>query len=143
MPLVLRRFVRATENHASGRRDLRIRPDGGSRPRRHDDRPPAWPGVLCGLGTPAALWGAMTGDAPGVRVFTLGTLLALAGLPPEAYGERTARTEALRRMSFGGGRRVARRPVHAPRGAARGLTKHGPDHSHHPRTDTFRSRNPE
>lgn len=61
---------------------LRIRRATGSRPLREGDRPPAWPGVLCGFGTLAALWGAMIGDAVGVRIFTLSSLIALAGLPP-------------------------------------------------------------
>ncbi|WP_137989264.1 hypothetical protein [Streptomyces vilmorinianum] len=61
---------------------LRIGPAAGARPRPVRDRPPAWPGRLCGIGTLCALWGAMIGDLPGVRLFTVGAILALAGLPP-------------------------------------------------------------
>ncbi|MFG2757377.1 hypothetical protein [Streptomyces wuyuanensis] len=61
---------------------LRIRPAGGNRPRPARDRPSAWPGYLCGVGTLLALWGAMIGHLPGVRIFMLGLVLAMAGLPP-------------------------------------------------------------
>lgn len=61
---------------------LRVRPAGGMRPRPGRDRPSAWPGRLCGTGTLLALWGAVIGHEPGVRIFMLGLVLAMAGLPP-------------------------------------------------------------
>ncbi|GAA4919521.1 hypothetical protein ACFPM3_00340 [Streptomyces coeruleoprunus] len=54
----------------------------GNRPRPGRERPPAWPAYLCGLGTLLALWGAMIGFTVGVRMFVVGVMLALVGLPP-------------------------------------------------------------
>ncbi|MFE3494215.1 hypothetical protein ACFXOS_14110 [Streptomyces sp. NPDC059175] len=60
---------------------LRVRPAEGNRLRPLRDVPPAWPRYLCGVGTLLTLWGAMIGNLLGVRLFTLGLVLALAGLP--------------------------------------------------------------
>ncbi|HEY9374941.1 hypothetical protein [Streptomyces sp.] len=72
---------------------LRIADPSGARPRPAQVRPSAWPGRVCGLGTLGALWGAMLGGAWGVRLFSVGTVLALAGLPP-LIGRAAARVSA-------------------------------------------------
>ncbi|MFD4584765.1 hypothetical protein [Streptomyces sp. NPDC058434] len=88
---------------------LRIRPAGGNRPRPTRDRPSAWPGYLCGTGTLLALWGAMIGHLPGVRIFVLGLVLAMAGLPP-LLGRAAARA-AVRLTAHGRGRGDAARLI--------------------------------
>ncbi|WOX24322.1 hypothetical protein [Streptomyces solicathayae] len=61
---------------------LRVGPLPGARPRAVRERLATWPGRFCGLGTLFALWGAMLGGEAGMRLFILGTFLALGGLPP-------------------------------------------------------------
>ncbi|QNE77352.1 hypothetical protein F0344_24610 [Streptomyces finlayi] len=61
---------------------LRPRGTGGNRPRPLTDRAALWPGWLSGAGGLLMLWGALVSGASGYRLFVLGTLLALAGLPP-------------------------------------------------------------
>lgn len=70
---------------------VRHPPAEGNRPRPAGDRAPAWPAYLCGIGTLLALWGAMIGHLAGVRIFVLGLVLALAGLPA-LLGRVAART---------------------------------------------------
>ncbi|WP_175411451.1 hypothetical protein [Streptomyces sp. TRM64462] len=90
----------------------------GNRPRPGRERTPAWPGYVCGLGTLCALWGAMIGFQVGVRLFLVGVVLALAGLPPllgraaagiagRLTGGRRGRGDAARLL---GGRWAASRP---------------------------------
>ncbi|MGW8886424.1 hypothetical protein [Streptomyces sp. NPDC055749] len=61
---------------------LRPRGTGGNRPRPFTDRAALWPGWLAGAGGLFMLWGALISGTYGYRLFLLGTVLALAGLPP-------------------------------------------------------------
>ncbi|MFG2328695.1 hypothetical protein ACGFMM_03640 [Streptomyces sp. NPDC048604] len=103
---------------------LRIGEAEGARPRPESGRRAVWPGRLCGLGTLAALWGAMLGGAYGARLFGVGVILALAGSPPLA-GRAAARiAAAVTRRPEGdparlvGGRWAAAHPRVLARGSA-------------------------
>ncbi|WP_406860958.1 hypothetical protein ABZO31_11085 [Streptomyces sp. HUAS MG47] len=101
---------------------LRVGEAAGARPRPESDRPSVWPGRICGSGTLAALWGAMLGGAWGARLFGVGVILALAGLPPLA-GRAAARVSAAvtRRPEGDPARLVGSRWAAAhPRALARG-----------------------
>ncbi|OKK07802.1 hypothetical protein AMK26_01650 [Streptomyces sp. CB03234] len=67
--------------------------------------PSAWPGVVCGIGALAVVSGAAAGQATGVRLFVLGTVLVLTGLP-SLLGRAAARVSA--RLTAGGTASAAR-----------------------------------